>query len=643
MNSDIPHPDRLGPGDVVGPWKILEVIGAGGLGRVFRVEGEGKVYALKMAVRPPGERAPGEEDIDGWCMREATAMLGRSPHPNIPRVYQVGRWPDPEAGYLYVVMDFIDGWRFTDWRYETHPTAAQLVDVLLPIARTLADLHKAGIHHRDLNANNVVIRKEDSKPFLLDFGSVSLPGARTLTQGLPPVNLSVAPPEAFEHARLNGEDARFRGGPAADLYALGVLLYGALTDGYPFNPELPPERLVAAITLHRPRAPHRANPKVPLSLSRITMRLLEKQPENRFESAEALYTELWEANKQRTSSQWRVSLDLPESGPAPMTEEEVYERELDERNRRAAQAREHEGDNAAPDVSTEAGNKAADTYAQMSVVAARGTEALWTWKRARRPVAAVLSCALVAVLVALAAWWSTTRPTALPSVPPHASALPLQAEPRREVAPPSESPEAKAVADSPEVAAPNTATIAASAMPPEESASVTTLTNVQSKQPSTALRATRRVVGAAITCSALAGCPGAQVRPAPPPEECPDGAMETMAKWDIKPGDDHLATFVTEGDARLITVSEGRTTVYITIGHFKKLRAATALSGRLIFGDRVYGRLTEAWVDGHTLPVCFEMEDEIDSRRGLVRKPSGSAETAKVLSSITVKAVGSFE
>jgi len=76
MNPDIPHPDRLKTGDMVGPWKILEVLGAGGMGRVFKVEKDGKLFALKMAVRLPGEKAPGEEDIDGWSGRRGECSAG---------------------------------------------------------------------------------------------------------------------------------------------------------------------------------------------------------------------------------------------------------------------------------------------------------------------------------------------------------------------------------------------------------------------------------------------------------------------------------------------------------------------------------------------------------------------------------------
>jgi serine/threonine-protein kinase len=625
MSNDIQHPDRLAPGDFVGPWKILEVLGAGGLGRVFKVEQDGKLFALKMAVRLPGERAPGEEDVDGWCMREATAMMGRSPHPNIPRIFQVGRWPDPEAGFLFVVMEYVDGLRFTDWRYETHPSAAQLVDVMLPLVRTVVDLHKAGIQHRDLNAQNVLIRKEDGQPVLLDFGSVSLPGARTLTQGLPPVNLSVAPPEAFEHARLNGDDARFKGGPAADLYALGVLMYQALVDGYPFNPELPPERLLAAITLHMPRAPHWVNPKAPKSLSTITLRLLAKRPEERFESAEALYSALWEANKARTSREWKVPLDLPPSGPAPISDEEMQERKLHEE--RAARAREQQEDTTPPKQSSAEAPAEEERSESMHPGEPRHT------KRARRTLLRMATaCALLASLVALAWWWRSSPPDAARAHVARPTPM-MNAGAGEKVAPPWKWP------DSGEAAAFLPTTTAIPTMRSEDSVSVKTLTT----QPSTARRAARKALGTAVLCSALTGCPGTQVRPAPPAEACPEGAWETMAKWNIKPGDNHLASFDPSKGARFITVREGRTTVYITGGDLKGLRGGNPMSGRLIFGDRIYGRLTEVTVNGSTFPVCFELEDHTEGGRGLVREPNGSADTAKTFSTVTVKAVSKFE
>jgi serine/threonine-protein kinase len=633
MSTDIPHPDRLGPGDSVGPWRILEVLGAGGLGRVFKVEQDGRLFALKMAVRLPGGRAPGEEDVDGWCMREATAMMGRSPHPNIPRIFQVGRWPDPEAGFLFVVMEYVDGLRFTDWRYQTHPSAAQLVDVMLPLVRTVADLHKAGIQHRDLNAQNVLVRKEDGTPVLLDFGSVALPGARTLTQGIPPMNLSVAPPEAFEHARLNGDDARFKGGPAADLYALGVLMYQALVDGYPFNPELPPERLLAAITLRMPRAPHWVNPKVPKSLSAITMRLLAKRPEERFESAETLSSALWEANKARSSREWKVPLDLPPSGPAPITDEELQERQLDEeRAGRSAWAREQEEDTTRPREDAAEAPAEEKRSEPMSPGEPRRT------KRVRHFLPGIATaCALVVGLVALAWWWRYSPPNTAPANVTRPIPT-MNAGPGEKVAPPWKSPDPEGAAIFPPT------TTAIPTMPSEDSVSVKTPVNVQAKQSSTAIRAARRLAGAAITCSALTGCPGAQVRPAPPAEACPPGAVAAMEKLGIKVDmqDSHVATFdPTPKNARDIAVREGRASVFI-LGKWKGMPSGTKLSGRLVFGDRIFGRMTEAEVDGRTIPVCVELVD-VEGGRGLLREPNGGPDSAKTFSSVRLEAVRRFE
>lgn len=640
MQTEILHPDRLGPGDTIGPWRVLEVLGAGGLGRVFRVEQDGRDYALKMATRLPGQRAPGEEDVDGWCTREATMLLERTPHPNIPRVFQVGRWPHPESGFLYTVMEYVDGWRFHDWRYEKHPTAAQLVEVLRPLVRTLADLHKADIQHRDLNANNVLIRKEDGQPVLLDFSSVSLPGARTLTQGMPPMAFTVMPPEAFEHARLKGEDARFRGGPAADLYALGVLMYQALTDGYPFNPELPPERLLAAITVGVPRAPHWVNPKVPPSLSAITMRLLSKRPEDRYESAEALHQALWEANKARTSRAWKVPLDLPESGPAPMTDEELRERELEaERVQRARAVREQEESTSPGENATEGAREVPpteDVFARMSEVPARHTKASWTWQRARRPVVAAVACALGVGVVALT-WWGTHR-----SAPPsgevsQASSASSHVSAGGEVATPDKPPEARPAE------APDAGLIATDAprpvSPPKESDSVKTSTSPSSP----ALRAARKMIGAAVTCSALTGCPGAQVRSRPPPEECPSGALEAMKERNIELGDRALASLDLRTNAHVMTVREGRNT-FIIADKFGNLPGGSTVSGRLIFGDRVYGRLTEVQTpDGETFPVCVQLEDHTLGGVGIIRKPDVSPDTARIFSTVNMRVVRRFE
>jgi serine/threonine-protein kinase len=643
MTSDILHPDTLLPGDTVGPFKILDVLGAGGLGRVFKVEQGSKVYALKMATRLPGQRAPGEEDVDGRCQREASAMLARSPDPHLPRVFHVGRWPDPEAGFLFVVMEYVDGWPFHEWRYEQHPSAAQLLDVLLPLVRTLDEMHRRGMHHRDLHAGNVLIRKEDAWPFLLDLGSVSMPGARTLTQGMPPINLTIIPPEALEQARLHGDDARFEGGTAVDLYALGVLLYSALTDGHPINMELPPERLAAAIRLRMPRPPHRVNPRVPLSLSAIAMRLLAKRPEDRYESAHALYQALWEANKQRASRAWKVPLDLPESGPAPITEEEWQERKLDEeRARSALEALARQEGQAPIEQDAEVAPPAEELFAPMRDGAARSKQQRITWMRVRRPLAWALSCALVVGLVALA-WLGIARRDTPPVAAARPTALAGRTEASQEVAPAENPPEADRAA-TPPVAVSTPAAVAPPAMPQKDDASVKMPKNAPppQRQPKS-VGSVGKALALSVTCTSLA-CTGAQVRPSPPPEECPPGAVETMKQWGIKVGDMHLATFPPSLGIRVMTVHEGPTSLYITGGQWGSMPDYD-LIGRLILGERVHGRLTQARTrDGKkTFPICMELWDLEERARGVVREPGGGPDTARIYSSVGAKAVRRFE
>jgi hypothetical protein len=463
---------------------------------------------------------------------------------------------------------------------------------------------------------------------------------------MPPINLTIIPPEALEQAKLHGEDARFEGGASVDLYALGVLLYSALTDGHPINLELPPERLAAAIRLRMPRPPHRVNPKVPLSLSAIAMRLLAKRPEDRYESAHALYQALWEANKQRTSAAWKVPLDLPESGPVPMTEEEWQERKLDEeRARRDLEAgAPHEGP-VPQEQDAEVSHPAEDLFAPMRDAAAR-RKPRTGWTRVRRPLVWGASCALLAGIVALAEWGALRRDPP----PPLAAARPLAvvdgSKARQEVAPSKNPPEA-ARAATPPVAVSTPAAAATPAMPQKDDAFVKMprIAPPPQKHPKSAGTA-GKAFALSLACSGMA-CTGAQVRPSPPPEECPPGAVEAMKQWGINVGDiEGLAAFPPRIGLRIITVSEGPTSLE-TIGRWKSLPDYDmTLTGRIILGERVYGRLTQARTrDGkQSFPICMEFwEGIIGGSRGIVPEPNGGPGTARIISTVRLRAVSRFE
>jgi serine/threonine-protein kinase len=311
------HPDQLRPGDMVGAWRIQKSLGSGGMGHVFQVEHKGHAYVLKMALRPASTGVPpGEEDVDRRMGHEAAFHLSHESLPGVLRVVEVSRWPDAREGYRTLVTEHVEGETFHEWRSRTRPSAAKLLEVVEGLVRTVAELHRRGIHHRDLKADNLLVSREEERPYLIDFGMVSLPGAATLTQAGLVGTLHTVPPEmlAFFRAETWKHGERFRGGVAGDLYALGVLLYEALTDCHPFDPRLPVQELAAAIEARMPPAPHELNPGVPRALSDIAMHLLAKTPEARPASAEALLQALWEAKKEARTHTWRVPLSMPPEG-----------------------------------------------------------------------------------------------------------------------------------------------------------------------------------------------------------------------------------------------------------------------------------------------------------------------------------------
>ncbi|MCE9666588.1 protein kinase [Myxococcus stipitatus] len=317
MRSPPFHPDQLEPGGEVGPWRVVASLGAGGFGRVFKVERGGRFFTMKMALRPAGPQASEEEDINGRLSHEVATLLACAPHPNLPRVHAVDRWPEPPDGYLYFVTDFIDGETFHEWRWRVKPSAAHLLSVFTEVVRAVGDLHRRGLHHRDVKGDNLLIRREDERPFLIDMGTVRLPGATTLTVGVAPASPHLLPPECVAFLREGSwaQGARFDAGVPGDLYALGALLYEALTDGYAFDPRLPYDRLLPAIETVTPRAPHLINPKVPPALGDIAMRLLAKRPEDRYVGTEALLQALWEVAKEKRQPAWKLSLDRPPEEP----------------------------------------------------------------------------------------------------------------------------------------------------------------------------------------------------------------------------------------------------------------------------------------------------------------------------------------
>ncbi|WP_052519723.1 serine/threonine protein kinase [Archangium violaceum] len=318
MNKPL-HPNQLRPGHRVREYLVVRRLGAGGFSLLFLVEHEGDSYVMKMALQPASDAD--EDRVDGWMRREAVSLEHLS-HPNLLPVHELGRWPDPRTGYTFFVTDHVPGGTFHDWRWKKRATTHQWVGVLIEILRALEVMHERGVCHRDLKADNILVREGDDWPFLIDLGAVHLPCARPLTEGLAPGTLYCQPPEAIRF--LLGKEvlekgSRFEARPAADLYAIGILIYEALTGLRPFDPALPLEQLLVAIVTVSPAEPRQHAPEVPASLSALALRLLAKEPEQRPASARAVREELERLRAEEGHLEsWRVpSVPLSERESTP--------------------------------------------------------------------------------------------------------------------------------------------------------------------------------------------------------------------------------------------------------------------------------------------------------------------------------------
>lgn len=272
------------PGTPIGGWEVVRRIGQGGMAVVYEVtDPSGRSGALKLSHPRTGDRAEAEERF----RRERRALV-RMAHRNIVAVLDHGTW----EGRDWFVMELVAGrdLRAEVEAWELSPPGdrwARVREILADVARALAAVHATGLVHRDLTPGNVMLR-EDGSACLMDFGvaketSATETGDDELTShGELLGTVAWIAPE-----QIVGEDVDAR----ADLYSLGALLFWCLTGRRPFH-----ARTLAGYLdkhLHRAvRPPRELVPAVPEALDALCVRLLEKDPDLRCGSAEAVLLEL---------------------------------------------------------------------------------------------------------------------------------------------------------------------------------------------------------------------------------------------------------------------------------------------------------------------------------------------------------------
>lgn len=626
------HPEALPPGTMVDHWRVVERLGLGGYGAVYRVEADsrpGVFMALKLALRRGDARAE----------REAVLLMEKAVHPHVVRFHGCARWPDPVKGHLYHVMDLVPGQPLDAWAETRNPSFLQLAAVGAKLALTLGELHRRGVFHRDVKPENLLIREPDGEPVLVDFGVGDYVGAAPLTTTpLPPGTPHLRSPEAmrFWLERDKRSSATYEVGAADDLYALGVSLYRATTGHYPFPPERLEDMLGFAIAVQRAPAPRDFNRRMPRALSDVLERMLAKRPEERYRDGTELHDALMAAAAFGGRAQWEASLFEWEERPA------AREGEAPGRRIRRPAYPTKRVTLPAPLVRLATGG------ASLRKRRREGAEVPASGERPRRGLAGsgwMLGAGLGLGLAVAAVYGLDVGRAGKPTVPvghevaraPDLSETGLAASPLLPESTPA------AVASS--------ATSSQDETPVKTKQKKTPAPPKSPQQGATGNNALRKLyVGAAVATQVA--CAGAQVAKAPKPEECPPGAMEAMTqtlddlfspatnpyKW--KGPGIRLVT----GEGRWVPVREGDTSIVIP-GYWGNLPANTVLTGKLYFGEgRVFGRFTRAWTpQGTSFPICAEIWDD-DQKKGLQVKPGSTRDNVQVFSySAHVRAVRHFD
>jgi serine/threonine protein kinase len=280
----------LPEGTMIDGWKVLRKLGSGGFGAVHQAEKNCRLYALKLALLPEG--AKDDNKTHERTLRELLCLLLLK-HPNIVRVHGHGHFPDETNGHLYLALEYIDGWTLAEWVERTHPSALELIRVFMKIAEAVAYMHARGVFHRDLKLLNVLIRKPDEEPIIIDFGAAGFAQAPEVTEGLPPATARGRAPEANRWWHLNKKKpkARYNFQVTDELFAFGVMLYDALTDPRPTQKRA---RTAVNSLLAPAKDPQERNPRIPDALASLVRRLLARDPAKRPESFEAVRRELAE-------------------------------------------------------------------------------------------------------------------------------------------------------------------------------------------------------------------------------------------------------------------------------------------------------------------------------------------------------------
>lgn len=278
------------PDLIAGRYEIVGLLGVGGMGSVYRARDRelDEIVALKVLRK---DMAGTPDMVDRF--RREVKLARRVTHRNVARVYDIGE----HEGDVFLTMEYVDGQTLSGLIGNGPVDVSRAVEVASAICAGLAAAHAAGVIHRDLKPDNVLVSR-DGRILVTDFGIARVvcdPGSPSATAGMVVGTPMYMAPEQLEGAvDIDGR---------ADLYAFGAMLYELLCGTPPWAGPSP--IAIASARLYRPPPDPRATrPELPESIARLILRCMARNREDRYASVDRVAAEL--------SS---ITLPAPRSGP----------------------------------------------------------------------------------------------------------------------------------------------------------------------------------------------------------------------------------------------------------------------------------------------------------------------------------------
>jgi len=262
-------------------YEIIEELGKGGMGRVYRVEDTKLKQEVALKLIKP-EISSDKKTIERF--RNELKIARNIRHKNVCGMFDLGE----AEGARFITMEYVSGEDLKSFILRAAPlSTSRTISITKQVCEGLTEAHRLGVVHRDLKPSNIMIDKEGNVR-IMDFGI-----ARSLsTKGITGAGVMIGTPEYMSPEQVEGKETDQR----SDIYSLGVILYEMVTGRVPFEGDTP-FTIGVKHKSETPKNPKELNAQIPEDLSRVILKCLGKDREQRYQSSDEVRTELQRIEK----------------------------------------------------------------------------------------------------------------------------------------------------------------------------------------------------------------------------------------------------------------------------------------------------------------------------------------------------------